>query len=151
MFFYGDYNFILNDEQTVYFYRANRNKGYCGTGRDNSKPKRLYLTPDSLTRIDIDSLDSFLSKTLKPSNNKEIITASISSPTDTIKSQALPIITKHFRKNNIQRYAIRLLTEEERYVTEAKLRNKTYNPDSLEWRIGFDNSFIPPVPIDKEK
>jgi hypothetical protein len=151
MFFYGDYNFILNDNQTVYFYRANRNKGYCGTGTDNSKPKRLYLTPDSLTQISIDSLDSFLSETLKTSSDKEVLTASISSPIDTIESQAFPIITKYFRKNNIQRYAIRLLTEEERYVTEARLENKHYNPDSIEWETGFDSNLIPPVPSDIEK
>ena len=140
-FFYGDYNFILANKQTVFFYRARWIRIACGTGKDFTKPGFLYLTPDSLKAISVDSLESFLKFNL---NDYDVL-ASIASPNDTIKNPAFPIITKYFQKNNIQRYAIRLLTEEEYYVSQAKLQKKPYNPDSINWEIGFDSRLIPPV------
>ncbi len=43
------------------------------------------------------------------------------------------------------RYNIRNWTEEEQFVTTAKIENRKYDPNSIDWKIGFDTMFTPPT------
>lgn len=141
--YYGNFNFILLDSSTIYFHSQHIQR-FCGTGIDDSKPPRVFLTSESLIKLDINLLPQFLTNSITDSlaSGKRFF-ASISSPTDTIRNRAFKIISDFFKSKNIVRYNIRNWTEEERFVTTAKIENKSYNPDSVEWIIGFDFNFNP--------
>ena len=143
--YYGNFNFILLDSSTIYFHSRHIYR-FCGTGIDDTKPPRVFLTPDSLTKLNINDLPKFLTTVITDSiASDRHFFASISSPTDTIKNRAFKIITDFFKSKNIRRYNIRNWTEEEQFVTTAKIENKKYNPDSVDWKIGFDIIFNPPT------
>ncbi len=143
LMFYGQHNFILLDSKI--FYHDNNIIRRCGTGLDNSKPPRLYLTKDSLTEIPFADLATFLNRNMPDSiTNLFDITASISSPSDTIKNPAFFIIKEYFKSKNIQCYVIRNWTEEENYALTAILKNKPYDPNTVDFKVGFDIMFIPP-------
>ncbi len=143
LMFYGQHNFILLDSQI--FYHDNCVVRRCGTGLDNYKPPRLFLTKDSLTEIPIKDLTTFLNKNIPDSVvNLFDITASISSPSDTIKNPAFFLIKEHFKSKNIQYYVVRNWTEEEDYVLTAILKNTPYDPTTTEFKVGFDIMFMPP-------
>ncbi len=136
--YYGNYNFILIDSSTIYFHRR---KDYrtCGYGIDDSKPPRMLLTPDSLNVIKIGRLKEFLREMVSESISKDRhFFASISSPTDTIRNRAFKIITDFFSEKKMRYYIIRNWTEEEQYVTEAKIENKVYDPTNVKWKVGFE-------------
>jgi hypothetical protein len=136
------------DTATIYYHKLFDNRDYfwCGTGRDFTKPPRLYLTPDSLIEIKISELPGFLKKSIPDSiARSRHYFASISYPTDTIHNRAFKIIADYFKSQNIIRYNIRNWTEEEQYVITAKIENEKYYPDSVDWKIGFDTTFVPPT------
>jgi hypothetical protein len=139
--FYGDYNFILFDSITIYVNQKSV-LYFCGTGLDQTKPPFLFLKPEHLIQLKTDSLHLFLKENITDSIYKNgRFSASISSPTDTIKNEGFKIITNYFKANNIFQYEIRRCTEEELYVATAKKTNTKYNKDSVEWKIGFDRTF----------
>lgn len=143
--YYGNLNFILLDSSTIYFHIQHINR-FCGTGIDDTKPPRVFLIPDSLTKLSINDLPQFLATSISDSlASDRHFFASISSPTDTIKNRAFKIITDFFKLKKIIRYNIRNWTEEEKFVTTAKIENKKYNPDSVDWKVGFDIIFNPPT------
>ncbi|MCP9769079.1 hypothetical protein EGI22_14265 [Lacihabitans sp. LS3-19] len=139
--FYGNFNFILL-ENSIFYFNTQQIYSFCGTGIDDTKPPRVFLTPDRLTKINISTLHQFLATSISDSIASDPhFFASISSPTDTIRNQAFKIITEYFKSKKIIRYNIRNWTEEEKYVTTAKIENKKYYPDSIDWKVGFDNNF----------
>jgi len=143
--YYGNFNFILIDSSTIYFHSQHIYR-FCGTGIDDTKPPRVFLTPDSLTKLNINDLPQFLATSITDSlASDRHFFASISSPTDTIRNKAFKIITDFFKSKKIMRYNIRNWTEEEQFVTTAKIENKLYNPDSVDWKVGFDIIFNPPT------
>ncbi len=143
--FYGHHNFILADSIHV-FYHDNLVFYSCANGVDFSKPPRLFLTPDSLTEIKINDLNNFLKKSIpEASLNGNLITANISSSSDTIFNFAFKIITDYFKSKNIKRYGIRNWTEEEKFVTTAKLNKTPYDPMTADFQTGFDIKFVPPM------
>lgn len=139
--FYGDYNFILFDSTIIYVNQKSV-LYLCGTDLDQTKPPFLFLKPEHLIQLKTDSLKLFLKENITDSIYKNgRFSASISSPTDTIKNEGFKIITDYFKANNIFQYEIRRCTEEELYVATAKKTNTKYNKDSVEWKIGFDRTF----------
>ncbi|WP_443938221.1 hypothetical protein [Pedobacter sp. MW01-1-1] len=141
--YYGNLNFILLDSSTIYFHSQHIYR-FCGTGIDDTKPPRVFLTPDSLTKLSINDLPQFLATSITDSlASDRHFFASISSPTDTIRNRAFKTITDFFKSKKIMRYNIRNWTEEEQFVTKAKIENKKYNPDSADWKVGFDIIFNP--------
>lgn len=137
--YYGYFNFILIDSNTIYLhYRYIYN--FCGTGIDNSKPPKVFLVPDSLIKMRTEDIQHFIETSINESllNNRNFY-VSISSATDTIRHKAFNTLTDFFTSKKFHRYIVRNWTEEEMYVTTAKMNNKTYNPDSVKWYIGFDN------------
>lgn len=143
--YYGTFNFILLDSSTIYFHNRH-NYRFCGTGIDDTKPPRVFLTPESLTKLNLNDLTQFLTTSISDSlaADRQFF-ASISSSTDTIKNRAFKIITDFFKAKKITRYNIRNWTEEEQFVTTAKIENKVYNPDLIDWKVGFDIIFNPPT------
>ncbi len=142
--FYGQLNFILLD--TSIFFHNNYKQtdfSWCGTDQDFTKPPMLGLTPDSLIEIRINELQSFLTNSIPDSLDRSFFPC-ISSPTDTIKNKAFKIVTDYFKAKKIRSYNIRNWTEEEKFVVDAKINGKTYNADSIDWKIGFTT--IPPPP-----
>jgi hypothetical protein len=139
--FYGDYNFILFDSTIIYVNQKSV-LYLCGTDLDQTKPPFLFLKPEDLIQLKTDGLKLFLKENITDSIYKNgRFSASISSPTDTIKNEGFKIITNYFKANNIFQYEIRRCTEEELYVATAKKTNTKYNKDSVEWKIGFDRTF----------
>jgi hypothetical protein len=152
-FFYGQHNFIIVNSNKIYYH----NKyvfHWCGTGIDFTKPSHLYITPDSLIEIRINNLRTFLKKNLVFNNNysnEKLV--SISSSTDTIRNEGLKIIVDYLKHDKEIMYNIRNWTEEEKYVSLAKFKNKKYEPNKIKWKIGFDTGelingksigFLPP-------
>ena len=95
------------------------------------------LKPEDFIEIYPDSIETFLSN-YNPDraiDEKRIpkFISSISSNTDTIKSIALLQILNYFEKNNLRRFGIRNITEEEFYCLRAKINNTNYDPDSVKW------------------
>ncbi len=143
--YYGNFNFILLDSSTIYFHSQHIYR-FCGTGIDDTKPPKIFLVPDSLTKLSLDDLPHFLTTSINDSlATDRHFFASISSPTDTIRNRAFKTITDFFKSKKIMRYNIRNWTEEEQFVTIAKIENKKYNPDSVDWKVGFDIIFNPPT------
>ncbi len=143
--FYGNYNFILLDTSKIFYHQVHQYYT-CGTGVDFTKPPKLFLTPDSLREIKIGDLSEFLNNSITDSVARmRHFFASISYPTDTIRNRAFKLITDFFKTKDIRLYNIRNWTEEEKYVTTAKVENKKYNPDSVDWKVGFDITFVPPT------
>lgn len=135
--FYGNLNFILFDDTTIYFHDKHI-YNTCGYNTDNIRPPRMFLEPDSLRKIRIDSLPSFLEYSYSKTKNKhKIFFASISSPKDTIRNKGFVIISNFLHKNNVRNYNVRTWTEEEKFVAISKITNKKYSPDSITWKIGF--------------
>jgi hypothetical protein len=146
-FFYGSHNFILMNNSTI-FYHDKFVWYSCGNGIDFTKPPRLYITPDSLVEIKLAGLEQFLKDKTNGNNflsgkilGKNLVT--ISSPTDTIRNDALPILRKFFSTKKDFLVGIRRCTEEEKYVGFAKLSNRPYNGDRINWKIGFDHETPP--------
>jgi len=140
--FYGQHNFILLNSQI--FYHNNNIIRSCGYGLDLTKPPRLYITPDKLTEIKPSELSMFLKTNIPDSLvNGDNVSAIISSPTDTIKNSSFNIIKEYFVKKNIM-HGIRNLTEEENFALDAKIKNKKYDPQKQNFKIGFDIHFEPP-------
>ncbi|MEZ4828406.1 MAG: hypothetical protein R3C61_19260 [Bacteroidia bacterium] len=137
--FYHRYNFILVDTSSVFFH--NKYIYYtCGTGIDFSKPPRLFLSADSLVEIKIEALSLFLQTTIPDTIvNGKMVTANISSQTDTIRNRAFKIITDYFNSQNIRRYMVRNWTEEEAFAVTSKINNSPYDPKEAEFIIGFDS------------
>lgn len=142
--YYGNLNFILLDSSTIYVHTLHVSS-LCGTRNNDTKPPRLGLVPDNLNKVNMDSLPHFLAAVINdtPATNRHFF-ASIASPTDTIRNRAFKTITDLFTSKKITRYLIRNWTEEERFVTEAKIKNKRYHPDSIDWKIGYEVKFKPP-------
>lgn len=148
-FFYGSHNFILINNSTI-FYHDKFVWYSCGYGIDFTKPPRLYITPDSLVEIKLARLEQFLKDKTSRNNflsgkmsGKNLVT--FSSPTDTIRNDALPILRKFFSTKKDFLVGIRRCTEEEKYVGYAKLSNSPYNGDRINWKIGFDQVSPPPA------
>jgi hypothetical protein len=99
----------------------------------------MLMTPDSLNVIKIGRLKEFLKEMVSESIAEDRhFYASISSPTDTIRNRAFKIITDFFSEKKMRYYIIRNWTEEEQYVTEAKIENKIYDPTNVKWKVGFE-------------
>lgn len=137
--YYGYFNFILIDSNTIYLHNRYI-YNFCGTGINDSKPPKVFLVPDSLIKMRTEDIQHFIETSINESllNNRNFY-VSISSPTDTIRHKAFNTLTDFFTSKKFHRYIVRNWTEEEMYVTTAKMNNKTYNPDSVKWYIGFDN------------
>ena len=138
--YYGNFNFILLDSSVYYFYKKYTYR-FCGTGVDYTKPPRLNLMPSNLTKFDEKELRDFLTLNITDSISNDFhFSLTISSPTDTIRNEAFKVITDILKSKKFPRYYIRNWTEEEKFVTIAKIENKKYNADSVDWKIGFDEN-----------
>lgn len=144
--FYGNYNFILLDTSKIFYHTKNKHYS-CGYGLDFTKPFDLFLTPENLTEMEINNLDLFLKSIPDSIISDRYFFTSLSSPKDTIKNRAFKIITTFLKSKNIKYYNVRNWTEEEQYVTTAKLENKKYDRNAVEWKVGFGDriNFIPPT------
>ena len=144
--FYGNLNFILLNNSSVYFHTGHVFY-FCSSGMDFSKPEYLSLTTDSIKEIQIENLSAFLNSLVKDSIiDERNFFACISSSTDTIRNSAFIKIKEFLRTKRIKLYNIRKWTEEEQYVLTAKIENKEYNPDKIKWKVGFGGTkFLPPM------
>lgn len=140
--FYYTHNFILTSDEKIYYF-VNNHLADCAPdcmGFDFSKPEFLGILPGDLKEIQLESLKPTLQKiVLNKSGRLEMI--SISSDADTIKNKAIPVFiefAKMYNKDSLRiGYNYRFMTEEEQAVWEAKSKNKSYNPDTIPWKVGF--------------
>lgn len=133
--YYGQYNFILLNSSTVFYFQPEL-LARCGTGLDHSKPPKINLTPEDLKEIKLTDLETFLDNNIKIEKYSVI---SISSPVDTIRNIACEKLINFLKTKKSKFYGIRNWTEEEKYVVLAKVRNKNYDPKSIKWKVGFDD------------
>ncbi|MCE3228936.1 MAG: hypothetical protein K0S32_3487 [Bacteroidetes bacterium] len=149
--YYGTHNFILMDSATV-FYHDSCIFFSCGMGIDFTKPPRVYLAPSSFRKINLDSLPVFLKNLpTKQVRWRDYEIVRISSPTDTIKNSAFDTIMTHIKLRKVRHYTVGKWTEEEQHALTAKLENKTYNPDSIEWKTGFGYQRLKMVRFDPKE
>jgi hypothetical protein len=146
--FYGNYNFILLDSSKIFYHKKNKRYS-CGYGLDHTRPFHVSLAPKNLTEIKINELEVFLKSIPDSITSDRHFYASVSSPKDTIKNRAYKIIADFFKSKNIKYYNTRNLTEEEQYVLISKLENKKYDPQSVNWIVGFGD--IPKFAAPNEK
>ena len=141
--FYGNFNFILIDSSKVFYFGRNRIRELCGTGADRSKPEKMNLTPEEFKEVKTKDLPIFLKHLpIDQIKKYESPSGSISSSKDTIRNSAFKIIYDYFMSHGVKYFAIRNLTEEEQYVSQAKIENKKYDPDKIEWKTGFGGRVI---------
>jgi hypothetical protein len=138
--YYGNYNFILYDDTTIYFHTLKLFR-HCGNGIDYSKPPKLKMEANNLTQIHPKNLSYFLENSISDSIKSNIFSfACISSPLDTVKNQAFEKITNHFKSKKINRIIVRKWTEEEKFVSQAKKNNLEYDFSQIKWKVGFDEN-----------
>jgi|GEM_PF-3477420 len=148
--FYGNYNFILLDTSKI-FYHEKQQYYSCGYGVDFTKPPQLFLIPENLKEIKINNLELFLISIPDSIISGRLFYVSIATPQDTIRNRAFRVIADFLKSKNIRFYNIRKWTEEEQFVTTAKIENKKYDPNSQGWKVGFDIKFTPPTDTVNEK
>ena len=144
--FYGQHNFIVSKEGNTFYHNKFKDRGWCGTGVDYTKPDFLGLRPKDLVELTDTNLEQFINKTVQSkAGTYRRIFASISSPTDTITNKQFQIIINAFREKGFRFYSIRKTTEEELAVLNAKIKNENYNSDSIKWKEEFGGiKFLPP-------
>lgn len=139
--YYGIHNFILYNDSTIYYHSSEIFR-HCGTGIDYTKPPFIGITPIRLKKIKLNDLLFQLSQKgkIKSRNFSESL-VTISTPTDTIKNSAFPIICFYFKGNDDFVVGVRRCTEEEEVVAKAKFTNSPFDPITHKWKNGFDEEF----------
>jgi hypothetical protein len=144
---YGDHNFILHGNDSVFYFAFTPPETGCLFDGEFARKPILRLTQDSLHVISIRDLQKFLDSTIIDSVKllpgtwtlRRHVVTSISSLSDTIRNPAFTIITSHLVHKNISsnNINIRNWTFEEQAVVTAKMQNLGYDPDTL----GNDGDF----------
>jgi hypothetical protein len=140
--FYGDLNFILVKTSRIFYHTKHVYHSCVGEYNYDPKPPQINLSPNDLREIDIKNLPEFLN-TINDSILNNYFFASISSSDDTVRNPGFKIIRDFFKSHNLNRYIIRKWTEEEQYVTVAKITNKQYDRNAIRWTVGFEEEFVP--------
>jgi len=129
-FVYCDYNFVLLDSSSIYFYKFKEPVFMDIIADRMSNPPFIKLLPEKLQKMEIAELEKQIKgKQLLPEaelRNKSF-SASISYPEDTVKHKAFATLFNHLKSNNVY-FSIRRCTQEELAVTEAIIKKTTYDP-----------------------
>ena len=139
LFFYGQHNFILTNNKIFYhpkhiFFKSSEKVNF-------TLPPQLFLLPNDFSEIAMPDLQSFLNKNvLDTAAQGRSVYVSIVSPSDTIKNQSFNTLNDFFQSKKNLNYIIRNWTEEEQLSLSAKIFKKPYNPDTVQWKIGFGYS-----------
>ena len=142
-FFYGTHNFVLLNDSTIYYHNSEVFR-YCGTGIDFTKAPHLAITPKNMTKIELQDLFDVLNEKQRiESRNFHRTLVTISSPFDTIRNSALPIIRFFFIGKDEFVVGVRRCTEEEEVVANAKFTSSPFDPITHKWKNGFDEEIIP--------
>ncbi|WP_210465387.1 hypothetical protein [Rufibacter roseolus] len=145
--FYGHHNFIISNAGKTYYHGHNMQLWACGNGVDFSKPEFIGLKPTDLIVLADETIEDFVHETVQDTSSigKKVF-VSISSPTDSIYNEHFETIHKVIKQKKLRYYTIRRTTEEELAVLEAKMNNRNYNSDSVNWKEGFGGvKFLPPT------
>ncbi|GGK55966.1 hypothetical protein ACD591_14470 [Rufibacter glacialis] len=144
--FYGHHNFIVSSNGKTYYYYHNMHIWPCGNGIDFSRPEFLKLRPTDLVVLIDETVGNFANNIIQDTSSigKKVF-VSISSPSDSIYNNQFEIIHNIIEQKKLRYYTIRKTTEEELAVLDAKINNKEYNSDSVDWKEGFGGiQFFPP-------
>jgi len=139
--FYGDYNFIVDNNTQQIFLHKKKHMWFCGAGVDFTEPDFLYLAPEDFKLLTKDEIQKYFTDTLPNLDNQQAIV--LASFQDSIKlKEPRQLIDFIFLSRKIQRFNIRTVTEEEKVVLEHKNRNLPYSADSIQWSDNFSVPFI---------
>lgn len=112
--FYGSINLILLGKSDIYLHRVR--PFYFIDPDYTDRPMEIALTKWDIVKIDLNELPVFLAaeyKNAKINNNRQHTTC-IKSSSDTIISDAFPIIKSFFKDIDFNAYIIRKYTDQER-------------------------------------
>lgn len=152
--YYGTYNFTLCGDTGIYLHTRFIQGWICGTGReliDQTKPEYIRLTPDSIKRLNICSLDRYLTQIFAEANSSTVrkpsIVISIVSTIDTIRNSSYAILKSHIERASLKQdlqviWTIRKITEQERITIDYKFSNKPFNIDNINWKESFSNEIV---------
>lgn len=145
-FFYGDYNFIVDNNTQLVFLHRKKHNWFCGTGVDFTKPDFIDLAPEDLILLTDKEVKNYFADTLTNLGDRQAIV--LASFQDSIKlKEPRKLIDLIFLSRKIQRFNIRMVTEEEKVVLEHKRQNSPYSADSIHWSANFSVPFYPPKEI----
>jgi hypothetical protein len=148
-FYYGDFNFILIDSNTFYFFKHDEYID-CDFGFNAYRPPRLYLYPDSLITVQRKDLHEFLRKNIIPQlEKKNSSLIALSSNFDSINKNLQSPFDELTKTYDDVHLTIRKCTEEETAVAASKLMGTKYQPETINWKYGFGDVILEPLPIEK--
>ncbi|MER2998558.1 hypothetical protein [Pontibacter populi] len=141
--FYGDYNFIVDNRSQQVFLHKKKHNWFCGTGVDFTKPDFIDLAPEDLILLTDKEVQNYFADTLTNLGDRQAIV--LASLQDSIRlKEPRKLVDLIFLSRKIQRFNIRMVTEEEKVVLEHKNRNLPYSADSIQWSDNFSVPFYPP-------
>ena len=141
--FYGDYNFIVDNSSQQVFLHKKKHSWFCGTGVDFTKPDFLYLAPEDFKLLTKKEIQNYFTDTLPNLNNRQAIV--LASFQDSIKlKEPRKLVDSIFQSRKIQRFNIRMVTEEEKVILEHKKQHLPYAADSIPWSDNFSVLYFLP-------
>ena len=143
--YYGDVNFILLNRDTILYHNRSQPR-ICGTGLIPWKPACLNLAKEDVHIVPQDRVVNYVDSAIRQSfpqwTRRDWGRGSIASPVDSIRDPSFTLIRDAFKRLGVHTYAVRNLTEEERYVVDAIRSGKDYRFGDRPFEVGFDS---PPV------
>jgi len=142
-FFYSRFNIIISPSGILFFHNRDSLLNCCDTGEDYNFPDYVGLKPEDLIvykDTNLSKLVDSISK-LPTDDNHSLQIASFS---DSLNSKPFFNILKLLKQKNVENYDVRLVTEEEREVVNAKINDVPYDFYRINWKSRFSNTVFPP-------
>lgn len=133
--FYGSNNFILDKNNTVYYFQRPEIGFICVTGMlEDTIPGFGELVPDQLIKIPVKNISEFVKQNLQAGFRNF---TTIASQKDTLNSELFFELVKAVKnstyKDDRDFYVIRRTWQEEDTVLQYKKSNKYYSSDEIKW------------------
>ncbi|MCO4292628.1 hypothetical protein NF867_07130 [Solitalea sp. MAHUQ-68] len=138
--FYGDLNFVVDSTGQIYYHEKKCRLFACGDGANIGKPQFIGLRPEDLKIISLDTLDSFI-KSKSQGIDMSKFKAVAQYVRDSISKELVAIEVSLF-KNEKRLYEIDKITEETKYVLDAKRKKTKYDPSKIKWS---DDFYLKPI------
>jgi hypothetical protein len=127
--FYFDYNIILIDTISPVYLHQNRFQSLTGLAVwNNDLPVYRYLKPEYFEKIA--KIEMVLKRILE--SEKEIERVYLISNKDTINDSRYFELKQKLNESGID-VSTRVITEEEKFIMTAILKNRKYHPDKKNW------------------
>lgn len=147
--FYSSYNFVMDTSGQLYFHNKDSLLNCCSTGANYNYPDYIGLTPADMKLISDDELEILLDSVTHISKTAEYF-IQIAVFSDTIEHKTFFQLLEKIQDRKLEKYNVRLATEEETEVLKAKKQNSNYDFYKVKWKSSFSKMVFPPPPPPKE-